>query len=99
MTSDVCNTDPIDAKFESFGWAVKHVDGHDIGALKHCFDSIPFIKGKPNLIIADTVKGKGISFMENQIKWHHGVPDEKQYNEALSELDVMGVTVPDDFEG
>ena len=97
-TSEVCNTDPIDTKFESFGWAVRHVDGHDIDALKECFDSLPFAKGKPNLVIASTVKGKGISFMENQIKWHHGVPDEKQYNEALTELDFANSTVPDDFE-
>jgi transketolase len=97
-TSEVCNTDPIDAKFESFGWAVRHVDGHDIDALKACFDALPFVKGKPNLIIANTVKGKGISFMENELKWHHGVPDEKQYADALTELDVATTTVPDDFE-
>ncbi len=97
-TSEVCNTDPVDSKFESFGWAVRHVDGHDIDALKECFDALPFVIGKPNLIIADTVKGKGISFMENQPKWHHGVPDEKQYADALTELDVATTTVPDDFE-
>jgi transketolase len=97
-TAEVCNTDPIDAKFESFGWDVRHVDGHDLDALKHCFDALPFTKGKPSLVIAHTVKGKGISFMENQIKWHHGAPDEKQYKEALFELDYGNTTVPDDFE-
>lgn len=96
-TSEVCNTDPIDAKFESFGWAVRHVDGHDLNALKDTFDSLPFTKGKPNLVIAHTVKGKGISYMENVIKWHHGVPSEKQYEDALSELDNAMVTIPDDF--
>lgn len=96
-TADVCNTDPIDKKFESFGWAVRTVDGHDIDALKDCFDALPFVKGKPSLIIADTVKGKGISFMENQLKWHHGVPDEKQFEVALTELDVANATIPDDF--
>jgi transketolase len=96
-TADVCNTEPLDKKFESFGWAVRHVDGHDIDALKECFDAVPFVKGKPSMIIADTVKGKGISFMENQLKWHHGVPDEKQYQEALTELDFANATVPDDF--
>ncbi|MEJ1239821.1 transketolase [Chryseolinea sp. T2] len=96
-TADVCNTDPIDKKFESFGWEVRTVDGHDIDALKECFDSLPFAKGRPSLVIANTVKGKGISFMENQLKWHHGVPDEKQYQVALSELDVANTTVPDDF--
>jgi len=96
-TSEVCNTDPIDAKFESFGWKVRHVDGHDLAALKATFDSLPFAAGKPNLVIAHTIKGKGVSYMENVIKWHHGVPSEKQYEEALSELDSAMVTIPDDF--
>jgi transketolase len=96
-TSEVCNTDPIDAKFESFGWAVQHVDGHDVEALKKTFDALPFVKGKPSLVIAHTVKGKGISYMENTLKWHHGVPDEQQYNVALAELESAGKTVPDDF--
>jgi transketolase len=96
-TSEVCNTDPIDAKFESFGWAVQHVDGHDVEALKKIFDALPFVKGKPSLVIAHTVKGKGISYMENTLKWHHGVPDEQQYNVALAELESAGKTVPDDF--
>src|SRR5688572_20882337 len=86
-TSEVCNTDPIDKKFESFGWAVKHVDGHDLTALKKTFDSIPFEQDKPSLVIAHTVKGKGISYMENELKWHHGVPGKEQYELALEELD------------
>jgi len=96
-TAEVCNTDPIDAKFESFGWTVRHVDGHDLNKLKETFDSLPFTVGKPNLVIAHTVKGKGISYMENVIKWHHGVPSEKQYEDALSELDNAMITIPDDF--
>lgn len=96
-TSQVCNTDPIDKKFESFGWSVKHVDGHDYGALRKTFDTLPFEKDKPSLIIAHTVKGKGVSYMENNIKWHHGVPDEKQYEVALTELENAMITVPDDF--
>lgn len=96
-TAEVCNTDPIDAKFESFGWAVRHVDGHNLDELKETFDSLPFSEGKPNLVIAHTVKGKGVSYMENVIKWHHGVPSEKQYEEALSELDNAMFTIPDDF--
>jgi len=96
-TAEVCNTEPIDAKFESFGWAVRHLDGHDLNELKETFDGLPFAAGKPNLVIAHTVKGKGVSYMENVIKWHHGVPDEKQYQEALSELDNAMVTIPDDF--
>lgn len=88
-TADVCNTDPLDEKFESFGWAVKHVDGNDVKALKEAFESMPFEAGKPNLVIAHTVKGKGVSFMENNIKWHHGVPTQEQYEQAITELDNL----------
>ncbi|MBO0948610.1 transketolase [Fibrella forsythiae] len=85
-TADVCNTDPLDDKFDAFGWAVRHVDGHDFDALQAAFDALPFQAGKPSLIIAHTVKGKGVSFMENQLKWHHGVPNPAQYEQAMSEL-------------
>lgn len=88
-TTDVCNTDPIDKKFEAFGWEVRHVDGHDIKQLKETFDAIPFVKGKPSMVIAHTVKGKGVSYMENQLKWHHGVPTKQQYADALQELDLQ----------
>jgi transketolase len=93
-THDVCNTDPVDQKFEAFGWSVRHVDGHNIAELMEAFDAIPFEEGKPSLIIAHTVKGKGISYMENQLKWHHGVPDSKQYADAIQELDLLEETLP-----
>jgi transketolase len=96
-TAEVCNTDPIDSKFESFGWAVRHADGHNFEALTKSFDALPFTKGKPSLVIAHTVKGKGVSYMENTLKWHHGVPNEQQYQEALAELDNSTLTIPDDF--
>lgn len=92
-TSAVCNTDPVDEKFEAFGWAVRHVDGHNIGELMAALDALPFEKDKPSLIIAHTVKGKGVSYMENQLKWHHGVPDPKQYAEAIQELDLLEETL------
>lgn len=85
-THHVCNTDPVDAKFESFGWAVKHVDGHNLHELTETLTHLPFTKGKPNLVIAHTIKGKGISYMENQLKWHHGVPSKEQYADAITEL-------------
>jgi transketolase len=87
-TSAVCDIDPVDKKFEAFGWAVRHVDGHDFEQLKAAFEAIPFEKGKPSLVIAHTVKGKGISYMEGQLKWHHGVPSSEQYAVALDELNV-----------
>lgn len=88
-TKDVCNTEPLDKKFESFGWSVQHIDGHDIDALKSAFDDLPFEKDKPSVIIAHTIKGKGVSFMENQLKWHHGVPNSEQYALAMEELDEV----------
>ena len=86
-TADVMNTDPLDEKWKAFGWAVREVDGNDVAALKEAFAALPFEKGKPSVIIAKTVKGKGVSFMENQLKWHHGVPDKEQYEIAQQELD------------
>jgi len=87
-TAEVCNTEPIDSKFESFGWSVQHVDGHDINALIKIFDGLPFEKDKPSLVIAHTTKGKGVSFMENQVRWHHGVPDANQFETAINEFDA-----------
>lgn len=92
-TNAVCNTDPVDEKFEAFGWAVRHVDGHNIAELMAAFDALPFATDKPSLIIAHTVKGKGVSYMENQLKWHHGVPDPKQYADAIHELDLLEETL------
>jgi transketolase len=79
--------EPLHSKFEAFGWAVKEVDGHDHGVLHDLFDRIPFETGKPSVILADTVKGKGISFMENQVLWHYRPPDGEELVAALAELE------------
>lgn len=86
-TQEVCSTDPLDKKWKAFGWAVKEIDGNDVYALKEAFNSLPFEKDKPSVIIAHTIKGKGVSYMENQIQWHHGVPSNGQYMLAQQELD------------
>jgi transketolase len=86
-TADVMNTDPLDKKWEAFGWSVKIVNGNDIDELKAAFAALPFEKEKPSVIIANTTKGKGVSFMENELKWHHGVPNKEQYEQAMKELD------------
>jgi transketolase len=86
-TKDICNIEPLEDKFRAFGWRVRIVDGHDVTALTDVFRAIPFETGKPNMVIANTIKGKGISFMENDYKWHHGVPDDEQYRQAQQELD------------
>ena len=92
-TADVMNTDPLNKKWEAFGWSVKEVNGNDIDELKAAFAALPFEKGKPSVIIAHTTKGKGVSFMENQLKWHHGVPNKEQYELAQQELDEAMKTV------
>jgi transketolase len=86
-TADVMNTDPLNKKWEAFGWAVREINGNDINELKTAFAALPFEKGKPSVIIAHTTKGKGVSFMENELKWHHGVPNKEQYAQAQEELD------------
>ena len=83
---DVMNTDSVRQKLEAFGWAVKEVDGHNLEELENALNNGPFEEGKPNFIIAHTIKGKGISYMERVTKWHHGVPTPEQYELALSEL-------------
>lgn len=88
-TNEVMNTDPLDEKWKAFGWSVREVDGNDVEALTATFAALPFEKGKPSLVIAHTTKGKGVSFMENQIKWHHGVPNKEQYEQAIKELDQL----------
>jgi transketolase len=75
-------------KFAAFGYAVREVDGNSIPALTAVFDQLPFIPGKPNLILAHTTKGKGISFIENQVGWHHRVPTDAEFAAAMMELDA-----------
>jgi transketolase len=84
---DVCSPYPIDAKFEAFGWHVISINGNSIPELRKTFSHLPDRTGKPILVIANTVKGKGVSFMENQKKWHHGVPSDEQYKLAMEELE------------
>jgi len=86
-TRDVMSNAPLDEKWRAFGWAVKTVNGHDYTALTEAL-SKPAEIGKPTFIIANTVKGKGVSFMENVAKWHHGVPSEVELKQALADLDA-----------
>jgi len=88
-TEDVMALDDLEERWSAYGWAVKQVNGNSIPKLLACFESLPFTSGKPNLVIANTTKGKGISFIENNAAWHHKVPNEQQYKDAISELDKM----------
>jgi len=78
--------EPLPEKFEAFGWAVREVDGHDHAALTRELGSAPWEPGKPSILIARTTKGKGVSFMENQVLWHYRNPDDEQLATALAEL-------------
>ena len=84
--SDVMSVYPIDEKFKSFGFETINVDGHNIAELISAFEQAKKVKGKPTAIIANTIKGKGVSFMENNAGWHGKAPNEEQYNIAVSEL-------------
>lgn len=85
-TEEVCALECLADKFTAFGWSVRSVDGHDISALKEVLCATPFVPGQPSIVIAHTVKGKGVSFMENVAKWHHGVPTDDEYERAIQEL-------------
>jgi transketolase len=85
-TRDVCCNEPIDEKFRAFGWNVRRVNGHNYAQLTRALTE-PAEPGRPTLVLASTVKGKGVSFMENVAKWHHGVPNETELEQALAELD------------
>ena len=86
-TEDVCQLSPLDEKFEAFGFAVRRCDGNDVGELLRTLEAVPFRPGKPSLVLAKTKKGKGVSFMENVAKWHHGVPNDDEFNRAIAELE------------
>jgi len=86
-TRDVMSNEPLDEKWRAFGWAVKTVNGHDYAQLTEAL-SKPVETGKPTCVIANTVKGRGVSFMENVAKWHHGVPSDAELKQAMAELDA-----------
>lgn len=85
-TENVMNISPIDEKWRAFGWHVITVDGHDIDALLGAFAEAKDTKGKPTILIAQTTKGKGVSFMEDQADWHGSAPNAEQAEQALNEL-------------
>jgi transketolase len=85
-TSEVLNLEPLADKWRSFGWAVREIDGHDFKQIIETLEKTPFLSRKPSVVIAHTIKGKGISFMEDELCWHDKYPDEEEYKKALAEL-------------
>ena len=86
--TDVIDPTPHDKKFEAFGWNVLRADAHDFASLEAAFKAAKKCKGKPSVIIADSIKGKGVSFMENQVGWHGKAPNDEQYAAAVAELNA-----------
>ncbi len=87
-TEDVMAIDDVRTKWTAFGWEVTDMNGDDMGDIVRTFDGIKYDGGKPHLIISHSTKGKGVSYMENIAKWHHGVPTLEQYEQALAEIDA-----------
>lgn len=87
---DVLVLEPFADKWRSFGWEVREVDGHDHAALGTELSALPLKSGKPSVLICHTIKGKGVSFMEDQLLWHYRSPNDEQLEQALLELSVQG---------
>lgn len=88
--ADVCSPYPIDEKFAAFGWHTINIDAHDFDAIRAAFNEAKEIKGQPTVIIAKSIKGKGVSFMENEVSWHGVAPNDEQYEKAMAELQEAG---------
>ena len=84
--NDVAGLEPIDKKFEGFGFEVIKIDGNNFDEIEAAFEKAKTVKGKPTVIIAKTIKGKGVSYMENQVGWHGKAPNADEYKVALEEL-------------
>ena len=83
---EVLDLEPLGPKWEAFRWAVREIDGHNIEEVRSSLNSVPFQSGKPSCVIAHTVKGKGVSFMEDKLLWHYRAPDDGEFQEAIAEL-------------
>jgi len=96
---DILSLNPFSDKWRSFGWEVKEVDGHNISQITKTLESIPFTKDKPSVLIAHTIKGKGLSFMENVPIWHYRIPDKKEeWKIVCKELEIDENEFGDVFE-
>jgi transketolase len=91
-TERTVGLEPLADRWRAFGWAVVEVDGHDHAAMAATFDALPLEEGRPTCVIARTIKGRGVSFMENRLEWHHRVPDDAELALALEELADEGGT-------
>jgi transketolase len=84
---EVIDLDPLVDKWRAFGWGAVELDGHDLGALDRAFSGLPFEAGRPSCIVAHTVKGKGVSYMEDKLRWHYSAPKGEELTQALAEVE------------
>ncbi len=89
----VCSPYPIDEKFKAFNFNVINIDGHNFDEIRKAFEEAKNTKGQPTAIIAHTVKGKGVSFMENQVGWHGKAPNDEEFKLAMEELERTGAAL------
>ena len=89
---EVLDLEPLAEKWRVFGWEVREIDGHDFSEIDETFRDLPFLAGRPSCVIAHTIKGKGVSFMENRLLWHYRSPNEEELRLALAELADGGPT-------
>lgn len=87
-TADVLDLSPMAERWRSFGWDVREVDGHDMKQIAHTIESMDTAGGSPHVVIANTVFGKGVSYMERQLKWHYSPMSDQQYQQALADIRV-----------
>jgi len=85
---EVLDLDPLAEKWRAFGWSVREVDGHNLNSIADALSDVPFELARPSCLIAHTIKGKGISFMENELAWHYKSPSREQLTQALAELGI-----------
>lgn len=83
---EVMDLEPFAEKWGAFGWGVREIDGHDFGQIEETLANVPLVKNKPTCVVAHTVKGKGVSFMENKVLWHYRSPNQEEMSKAMAEL-------------
>jgi transketolase len=86
-TERTITLEPLGDRWRAFGWAVREVDGHGMGELVGALGAVPLATGSPNCIIAHTHKGRGVSFIEDKVEWHHRVPTDAELEQAIAEID------------
>lgn len=99
FTDAICSVEPLEKKWTGFGWHVQRVDGHELRQILSAVDIAQRTSGAPHMIIADTIKGKGISYMENDPEWHSKAIGEGDYHSGMAELDAMKRSLADEEQG